>query len=404
MEKVSMTRAKARSRRISLLLLSLAAASATPGRADDDSKPATSNVPRAEYPRIHPDRRITFRLKAPEAKKVRVQPGGAGNGLGNGPFDMERREDGTWEVTTPPAVPGFHYYWLIIDGVAANDPSSETFFGYGKPTSGVEVPEPGVDFYDAKEVPHGEVRALWYHSKITGLPRRVFVYTPPAYDADTSVRYPVLYLQHGAGEDERGWVTQGRMNFILDNLLATGKAKPMIVVMGNGYAAKPAPTGANPQPGRPAPSLFDFTTFEEVFVGELLPKIDENYRTIADRDHRAMAGLSMGGMQTLQIAPKHLDKLSYIGTFSGPNMGGFDAKTSYGGAFKDASAFNGKVHLLWLGAGTGEERFATLIRAMHESLEKAGIKHAVFESPGTAHEWQTWRRSLHDFAPRLFRD
>ena len=149
----------------------------------DEAKPATSNVPRAEYPRVHPDGRVTFRLKAPEAKKVQVQPGGADNGLGKGPFDMERGDDGTWTVTTAPAVPGFHYYWLVVDGVAVNDPGSETFVGYGKPTSGVEVPEKGVDFYDIKEVPHGEVRALWYHSKVTGKARRAFVYTPPGYDA-----------------------------------------------------------------------------------------------------------------------------------------------------------------------------------------------------------------------------
>ena len=211
----------------------------------DDTRPATSNVPRAEYPRVQPDGRVTFRLKAPDARKVQAQPGGADNGLGKGPFDMERGDDGTWSVTTPPAVPGFHYYWLVVDGVAVNDPGSETFFGYGKPTSGVEVPEKGVDFYDINEVPHGEVRALWYHSKVTGKARRAFVYTPPGYDAAGGTRYPVLYLQHGAGEDERGWTAQGRANFILDNLIAAKNAKPMIVVMDNGYADRVG------QPARP---------------------------------------------------------------------------------------------------------------------------------------------------------
>jgi hypothetical protein len=175
----------------SLLAVSLLACG-LPGARADDARPATSNVPRAEYPRIHPDRRVTFRLRAPDAKGVKVQPGGADNGLGKGPYDMERSDDGTWTVTTPPAVPGFHYYWLVVDGVAVNDPGSETYFGYGRPTSGVEVPEPGVDFYDAKDVPHGEVRALWYHSKVTGSPRRAFVYTPPGYDKDAGRRYPVL--------------------------------------------------------------------------------------------------------------------------------------------------------------------------------------------------------------------
>jgi enterochelin esterase-like enzyme len=385
----------------SLVLLALLAGRFASTRADDDSMPATSNVPRAEYPRVHRDRRVTFRLKAPDARKVQVQPGGADNGLGKGPFDMTRGPDGTWEVTTPPAVPGFHYYSLLLDGVAVNDPSSETYFGYGKETSGVEVPESGVDFYDAKEVPHGQVRSLWYHSKVTGSPRRAFVYTPPGYDTSAETRYPVLYLQHGAGQDERGWVTQGRMNFILDNLLAASKAKPMIVVMDSGYATRRAPSSTT---STAAPSIFDFRGFEEVFIGELIPTVDAAYRTLADRDHRAMAGLSMGGMQTLAIAPTHLDKFAYMGTFSGPSLSGFDPKTSYNGAFKDATAFNEKVRLLWLGAGAAETRYSALTKGMHESLDKAGIKHVIFESPGTSHEWQTWRKSLYDFVPRLFRE
>jgi enterochelin esterase-like enzyme len=374
-------------------------------RADDEGKPATSNVPRAQYPRIHADRRVMFRIKAVDAKQIQVQPGGADNGLGKGPFPMERDGEGNWTYTTPPAVPGFHYYWLLVDGVAVNDPGSETFFGYGKPTSGVEVPEEGVDFYDARNVPHGEVRALWYHSRVTGTLRRALVYTPPGYDADPGRRYPVLYLQHGAGEDERGWTTQGRANFILDNLIAAEKARPMIVVMDNGYAARPTPPPTPAEGGtQPPVQRSDFRAFEEVVLTELIPKIDATYRTIANRNHRAMAGLSMGGMQTLQIAPHKTDTFAYIGSFSGPPLGGFDTATSYNGAFKDRDAFNASVHLLWLGAGTGEERFATAMKAMHAKLDAAGVKNVVFESQGTAHEWQTWRRSLYDFAPRLFRD
>ena len=377
-----------------LLACSLARAAA------DDAKPAASNVPRAEYPRVHPDGRVTFRLKAPDAKKVQVQPGGADNGLGKGPYDMERGTDGTWTVTTPAAVPGFHYYWLLVDGVAVNDPGSETFFGYGKPTSGVEVREKGVDFYDAKDVPHGEVRALWYHSKVTGNPRRAMVYTPPAYDANHKERYPVLYLQHGAGEDERGWTTQGRANFILDNLIAAKKAKPMIVVMDNGYAdrADAAPPAAG-QPPR-----FDFGPFEEVLIGELIPKVDATYRTLADRGNRALAGLSMGGMQALQIGLTNPDAFASVGAFSAPPFGKIDATTSYKGAFRDAAAFNKKTRLLWLGAGTAEDRFAAGVKTMRETLDKAGVKHVVYESKGTSHEWQTWRRSLHEFAPLLFTD
>src|ERR1051326_5414980 len=171
---------------------------------EEDARPASSNVPRAAYPRIHPDLRVTFQLKAPDARKVQVQPGGSDNGLGTGPFDMEGGQDGVWTVTTPPAVPGFHSYWLLVDGVAVNDPASETYFGYGRPTGGIEIPEKGVDFYDAKDVPHGEVRALWYHSRVTGAWRRAYVYTPPEYDTRPGTRYPGLYCHHGAGVDGGG--------------------------------------------------------------------------------------------------------------------------------------------------------------------------------------------------------
>jgi enterochelin esterase-like enzyme len=335
---------------------------------------------------------VTFRLKAADAKKVQLQPGGGDNGLGKKAFDMERGGDGHWTVTTPPAVPGFHYYWFVVDGAIVNDPGSETFFGWGRQCSGIEVPEKGVDFYDAKDVPHGEVRALWYHSKVTGKPRRAMVCTPPGYDKGTD-RYPVLYLQHGAGEDERGWTNQGRANFILDNLIAARKAKPMIVVMDNGYATK---AGQKAMP-------FDFGGFEAVLTEELIPKIDATYRTLADRDHRALAGLSMGGMQALHIGLKHLDLFASVGAFSAPVFGRFDVNTAHSGAFGDPAAFNKKVRLLWLGVGSAEG-FGDRVKAMHGALDKAGVKHVFFESPGTSHEWQTWRRSLRDFAPRLFQD
>jgi enterochelin esterase family protein len=237
------------------------------------------------------------------------------------------------------------------------------------------------------------------------------VYTPPGYDADTGQRYPVLYLQHGAGEDERGWTTQGRANFILDNLFAAGKARPMIVVMDNGYANRPSaapapatPPAPAPAPGtRPGPPRFDFSGFEAVLLGELIPKVDASYRTLADREHRALAGLSMGSMQAMQIGLAHTDTFAWIGAFSLPPIGQFNVDTSYGGAFREPAAFNAKMRLLWLGAGTAEERFAAAVRAIHEALERTGVAHVVFESQGTSHEWQTWRRSLLDFAPRLFR-
>jgi enterochelin esterase-like enzyme len=364
----------------------------------DESRPAPSNVRGAAYPRIHDDLRVTFSLSAPKAQSVQVQPGGADNGLGKGPFNMERGEGGVWTVTTPPAVPGFHYYWLLVDGTPVNDPSSETYFGYGKQTSGIEVPEKGIDFYNPKDVPHGEVRARWYRSAVTGSMRRAYVYTPPDYDARPAARYPVLYLQHGAGEDERGWSTQGRMNFIMDNLIAAGKARPMIVVMDQGYATK---AGTPPAPAKGGGAS---SAFADVVLGDLIPLIDSSYRTLADREHRAMAGLSMGGSQTLQITLRNLDRFSYIGSFSGALFGAFNAKTAYDGAFNDPAAFNKKIHLLWLGAGTGEQGFHKSAKAFHEALAKAGVNSVFVPSPGTAHEWQTWRRALYDFAPRLFHE
>jgi enterochelin esterase-like enzyme len=360
-----------------------------------DSTPAPSNVGKAAYPQIAPDLRVTFRLKAPNAKRVQLR-GGAGLVKDSG--DLARGDDGLWTLTTTPVVPGFHYYWFVVDGLTVNDPFSYTYFGWGRETSGIEVPEPGVDFYDAKEsVPQGEVRSRWYRSKITGKWRRAHVYTPPGYDQDANARYPVLYLLHGAGENERGWIEQGRANFIMDNLIAAGKARPMIVVVDTGYAAyAAAKEGTNRSAATAA--------FEEVMLQELIPLIDATYRTRSNRKDRAMAGLSMGCMQTLQITLSHLDWFAWIGAMSGPPQQGFDAKTSYGGVFSDAPAFNQKVKLLWLGAGTAETAFHQHTTAMHEALNEAGIKNVFFSSPGTDHEWQTWRRSLHDFVPRLFRE
>jgi enterochelin esterase-like enzyme len=275
----------------------------------DESKPASTNIGNSGYPRIHSDLRVTFKLKAPDAKKVQI----VGNfGLGKGgPWEMERGADGFWTVTTPPVVPGFHYYTLSVDGVQVNDPASDSFFGTGKPTSGIEIPDKDADFYQVKEVPHGAVRSVWYKSKVTGQTRRVMVYTPPGYDADREKRYPVLYLQHGAGEDETGWTKQGRVNFILDNLLAAKKAVPMIVVMEKGYATKadaPADSGG---PGKGGGA------FEEVVVKDLIPMIDSTFRTKADRDSRAIAGLSMGAGQAMRIGLTNLDTFSAVGAFSG---------------------------------------------------------------------------------------
>ena len=361
-------------------------------RAATDSAPATSNVGNAEYPRIASDLRVTFRLKAPNAKQVKLE---GGTGLVREPLEMARDDGGTWSVTTPPAVPGFHYYWFTVDGLRVNDPASYAWFGWGRETSGIEVPESGADYYAAQDAaPHGTVRAQWYHSKITGQWRRAFVYTPPGYD-ENRARYPVLYLQHGAGENERGWVEQGRANFILDNLIAAKKAKPMILVVDTGYASHAGTViGTNRMAATAA--------FEDVMLKELIPTIDAAFRTKTGREHRAMAGLSMGSGQTLNLTLRHLDKFAWIGAMSGPPRQNFDVAASYDGVFRDATAFNRKVKLLWLGAGTAEERIHASALAVHEALDRAGIRNVFYSSPGTDHEWQTWRRSLHDFAPRLF--
>jgi enterochelin esterase-like enzyme len=390
-----------------LLPLFLAAApDQAEGSKPADSIPAPSNIRGKEYPRIHSDLRVTFRIKAPDAKKVEF------GFFTPKRYPAEKDKDEFWTATTDPQVPGFHYYRVFLDGAEVSDPSSEMFYGTGKMTSGIEIPEKGVDFYLPKDVPHGEVRERWYHSKTTQQWRRIFVYTPPGYDTNRETRYPVLYLQHGGGEDERGWPNQGRVGFILDNLLAERKAKPMLVVMEQGYARRPgeATPPARPAPGRnrSAPRDFSrlFAAFEEVMVKDLIPMIDATYRTIPDREHRAMAGLSMGGMQTFQITLKHLDLFAYLGGFSGAGggFGGapFDPKTAHNGVMADAGEFNKKVRLVWLGIGTAEGRMYDGVKNYHQALEKAGIKHVYYESPGTAHEWLTWRRCLHEFAPLLF--
>jgi enterochelin esterase family protein len=375
-----------------------------------DFRPAETNVWGAEYPRVDGAGRVEIRIKAPDATKVRVS-------FWSGPkLDLVKQSDGLWTVTTPPLVPGLHYYMLSVDGAEVADLGSHAFFGGGKHASAVEVPEPHSTYYSLQPVPHGQVREIWYDSKVTGTWRHALVYLPPGYDEQTKRRYPVLYLQHGGGEDETGWIRQGRANFILDNLLAAGGCPPMVVVMAYGYARRagqPPSDLAGKPPGSPerARAMLDMASAFEADVTEaLIPFVDSTFRTMPDRDHRAMAGLSMGGMQTFQVTLNHLDLFSYIGGFSGAagaQMLGeqkWDAKTAYNGVFADPAAFAKKVRLLWLGVGTEEpERMRAGIRGLHASLTEANIPHVYWESPGTDHEWQTWRRDLKDFAPRLFK-
>jgi enterochelin esterase family protein len=389
---------------LSFVLLASVSFAQEPG----DFKPAETNVWGAEYPRVDSAGRVEVRIKAPDAGKVRLN-------FWSGPkVDMVKQPDGFWAVTTLPLSPGPHYYMFNVDGVEVSDLGSHAFFGGGKHASMVEVPEPGSTYYSIQAVPHGQVREVFYDSKVTGSWRHALVYLPPKYDEETKTRYPVLYLQHGGGEDETGWIRQGRANVILDNLIAAGGAKPMIVVMAYGYARRAgqppadlfgAPAGS---PERMKAMQEMTAAFQADLTEALIPFVDSTYRTLSDRDHRAMAGLSMGGMQTFQVTLHRLDLFSHIGGFSGASIVSGDQKpdpkTAFGGVFADPAAFAKKVHLLWLGVGTQEpERMRTSIQGLHALLTEAGIQHVYYESPGTDHEWQTWRRDLKDFAPRLFK-
>jgi len=395
--------------------------SSASGQPAADCTPNALNIPGAPYPCISPDRRVTFRVTAPDAQKVRVR-------IGPG-YDMSKGPDGLWYVTTPPQVVGFHYYTLSIDGSVAADPATRTFFGSGFDNSAIEVPEPATDadYYTLKDVPRGEVRQRWYLSKVTGTWRRAYIYTPPDYDTNRNNTYPVLYLLHGWGENEQGWQAQGHVDVMMDNLIAANKTKPMIIVMDNLNAVRPGESAAlyaargtltqavitPPAPaggaaagrgriGGPGPGPLASSVFTEMMLTDLIPMIERSFRVAAGRENRAMAGLSMGGAQTFGTAIENLDKFAYIGGFSGSSggRGGFDPKTSSGGVFADAAAFNKKVKLLFLSIGS-EEGPGT--KNFSQQLTQAGIKNVYYESPGTAHEWLTWRRSFKEFATRLFR-
>ena len=359
----------------------------------DRTQAASTNIPGYEYPRLDEERCAHFRFYAPQAGRLQVDCCGK-------KYDMQKDADGFWTVKTDPLVVGFHYYFLIADGVQVADPSSYTFFGCCRMASGIEVPE-GVegDYYRPQQgVPHGQVRSCTYYSEAKKEFRRCMVYTPAEYETKVKKRYPVLYLQHGMGEDETGWSAQGCMQHIMDNLIASGQCVPMLVVMDSGDVEAPF----IPRKGKDVNeerALYG-ASFYRVMLEDLIPMIDRTFRTYTDREHRAMAGLSWGGHQTLTTTLPHLDKFSYIGAFSGAIFG-LDVKTCFDGVFADAGKFNKQVHYLFLGCGT-EEQFGT--RKLAESLRKIGIHVDYYESQGTAHEWLTWRRCLYRFVPHLFKN
>lgn len=373
-------------------LLGLPARGQEPAK-DGPPVPLPSTVRGSAVPAIGPDRRISFRLKAPDATRVEVRC--KGSLWGGKPFPLAKDKEGVWSGTSEPVEPGFYYYELIVDGVAVNDPGSQTYFGWARETSGLDIPGPLYDFCEVKAVPHGDVRARTYESKTTGTARRALVYTPPSYDRDPSVRYPVLYLQHGSGESERSWTQQGRASFILDNLIAEKRAEEMIVVMELGYATK---AGAAPGPGSRGNEAF-----EELVVNDLVPMIDATYRTRADRESRAIAGLSMGGGQAVRIGLGHPDLFASVAALSGGAAGGANGSRPDGiaRALADPAAFNARTKLLWIGSGREDGGYART-KETHEALERAGVPHAWFETAG-GHEWGVWRQSLRDLAEKLFR-
>jgi enterochelin esterase-like enzyme len=425
-----------------LVLLALGAAALCWGQAPPNCKPNPLNVPEAKYPCIFPDNRVMYRVIAPNAQAVRV-----------GSLNLTKGPDDIWSGTTAqPAVEGFHYYGVNIDGATVADPSTRTYFGSGWWNSGIEIPAPDHDFYQPKEVPRGRVSEQWYLSKVTGSWRRCFVYTPPGYDGGKN-KYPVFYLLHGWGEDETAWFNQGRVDYIMDNLIAEKKAKPMIIVMDNLNAVRPgesartfAGRGLVPDPSdRPAPppaarggapgaargagvpgvapgvasapapvggatgtpgaagrgpggtgggGMLGNSAFTQMMLADLIPMIEKTYRALPGAANRAMAGLSMGGAQTRATTMANLDKFAYIGLFSGGNI-----PLSQ---IENPAAFKKQIKGVFFGNGQAEGGTAASKPAVEE-LKKAGINAVFYESPRTAHEFLTWRRCLREFAPMLFR-
>ena len=353
-----------------------------------DAVTAETTIPGNEFPKVDNEHRAYFRINAPEAKKVVLDICGK-------KYQMQRDDKQAWVVQTDPLPVGFHYYFINIGGVNFIDPATETFFGCNRQAGGIEIPEGSQGNYYRPQtgVPAGQVRSIFYYSNTQRTWRHAMVYTPAAYEQGKK-RYPVLYLQHGMGEDETGWSKQGHMQHIMDNAIASGQAVPMIVVMESGDIKAPFRGGSN-QAGRS-----DYgASFYPVLLNDLIPYIDKNFRTKANREYRAMAGLSWGGHQTFDIALTNLDKFAWIGTFSGAIFG-LDPATAYNGVFTNADAFNKQVHYLYM--NWGEEDFiknADLVK----QLRDMGIRVDSSVSKGTAHEWLTWRRGLNEFIPHLFK-
>lgn len=349
-----------------------------------------TNINPNGYPRVLPDMSVIFSIKAPDAQHIEVHIG-----IGHH-YDMKKENDSVWMVTTAPLVPGFHYYSLIVDGVSFSDPASESFYGGGRMSSAIDIPEQGCDFYKITNVPHGVIRSDNYYSNVTQSWRPVNIYTPPGYDKETGKKYPVLYIQHGGGENHQGWAIQGKTATILDNLIAEKKAREMIIVIANGNVSRGSYNKKGMEP------------FIEEMVNNIIPYIENNYRVLTDQKHRAIAGLSMGGGQSFYTGLQNTSIFGSVGIFSSGLFGGvalqgisvFNAEEEIPGLLSESNSFNQQLQLLYISVGEQDIRFEATKKQI-KIFKQHGLNVTFATFPGD-HEWQVWRKSLHDFASRLF--
>lgn len=349
--------------------------------------PASSNVRSAKFPQILPDNRVIFRTKAPDAQKLQIDLGKK--------YDMTRDTGGYWIATTEPVSEGFHYYSLLIDGVALADPASETFYGMGRMASGIEIPSVNGSYYALKDVPHGDIRIKKYFSAVTNSWRQFYIYTPPGYDNTINEKYPVLYILHGGGEDERGWATQGKTDLILDNLIAEKKAIPMLVVMVDGNLSSGGLAGFNENVLR---------TFENELKQSVIPFVEKNFRAKTDAGKRALAGLSMGGLQTLYAGIKNTNMFSYLGVFSSGWFANREelSKPQYDFMKANAAMINSNLKSLWIAMGGKEDIAYNNCKIMLGKFDEMGIRYVYSEYPG-GHTWPVWRNNLYNMAQLLFK-
>ena len=384
-------------------LLSLFAVVSLSAQVREDFKPATTNQPGHAFPMVNSQRMVRAQISAPNAQSVKLDIGGV-------KYEMVKNSEGVWTGDSAPQDEGFHYYQLEIDGASVPDPGSLYYYGASRWGSGIDVPAADEDFYTLKNVPQGEVAEVYYYSSVTGSMRHCYIYTPAEYKKNNNKKYPVLYLQHGGGEDEHGWPQQGHTGIIMDNLIAAGKAVPFIIVMDNGsdtygpnnpHPERPAAGGPRPQGGRPGGfGGFDFASaFRNILEKDLIPMVEANYRVYTDSQHRAMAGLSMGGMQTHAIALANPKLFSWVGIFSGGVFSKEEVDQTPG--FRE----NNKLVFISFGSRELANRIggAADPKPITEELGKSGMNTVFYVSPDTAHEWQSWRRALYQFAQKLFK-